>query len=177
MPLFIGTFKWYHCPKSSSKIFINSQEIKLPSMAHVHHMVSLLKSLRQWPVPVGELILQLKTNKNDQWCINIKKQQHILRAFFSYTHHTVYHDVLGILPSLEERKQRAPEGYSTKFYTGRLCPEVQNLTLLYTIIFDSISRSPKLHSCHHNFMETRKTFFIWYIFHRKGNPFIHVYLP
>ena len=25
------------------------------------------------------------------------------------------------------------EGYSTKFYTGRLCPEVQTLTLLYTI--------------------------------------------
>jgi len=23
-------------------------------------------------------------------------------------------------------------GYSTKFYTGRLCPEVQPLTLLYT---------------------------------------------
>ena len=24
-------------------------------------------------------------------------------------------------------------GYSTNFYTGRLCPEVQPLTLLYTI--------------------------------------------
>ena len=33
--------------------------------------------------------------------------------------------------------QRVPDpgggGYSTKFYTGRLCPEVQPLTLLYTV--------------------------------------------
>ena len=27
----------------------------------------------------------------------------------------------------------SPGGYSMKFYTGRLCPEVQPLTLLYTI--------------------------------------------
>ena len=32
-------------------------------------------------------------------------------------------------------------GYSRKFYTGRLCPEVQSLTLLYTILTEKLPPS------------------------------------
>ena len=35
-----------------------------------------------------------------------------------------------------------PGGYSTKFYTGKLCPEVQTLTLLYTIFDRNIEMVP-----------------------------------
>jgi len=35
----------------------------------------------------------------------------------------------------------AEEAYSTKFYTGRLCPKVQPLTLLYTILTEKVPLS------------------------------------
>ena len=40
----------------------------------------------------------------------------------------------------QQRSKYIPGGYSTKFYTGRLIPEVQPLTLLYNI-FDRKSAS------------------------------------
>ena len=48
--------------------------------------------------------------------------------------------------SIQNAETEKPGGYCTKFYTGRLRPEVQTLTLLYTI------------------------------FDRKGNPFIYLQL-
>jgi len=48
-----------------------------------------------------------------------------------------------------------PEGYSKKFYTGRLRPEVQPLTLLYTIFFK------------------KGTPFV-YLLLEKGTPFIYL---
>ena len=41
--------------------------------------------------------------------------------------------------------------------------EIAVVTLTCGLCFHSISRSPKLHLCCHNSMETRKTFFIWYV--------------
>ena len=40
--------------------------------------------------------------------------------------------------------QYTPGGYLTKFNKGRLCPEVQPLTLLYTILADKVSPSTYL---------------------------------
>ena len=43
--------------------------------------------------------------------------------------------------------------------------EIAVETLACGSCFHSISRSPKLHSCYHNSVETRKTFTIWYAEH------------